>query len=161
MQCEAVKQHHWLKRFVGEWEYQGQCVMEPGAAPLTFKGAERVRAIGDLWVVGESTGEMPGGAPATMILTLGFDPKKGRFVGTWIGSMATHLWTYDGHLDGEERVLTLETQGHSMTNPEQMTSYKDITEWKSNDHRAFRSVMLGDNGEWKELVSMDFRRAKS
>lgn len=159
MQCEAVKQHHWLRKFVGQWTYEGACVMDP-SAPMKFKGVERVRAIGDLWIVGESTGEIPGGATATMILTLGFDPKKDRFVGTWIGSMAANLWVYDGHLDGGERVLTLETQGHSMTNPEKTTRYKDITEWKSDDHRAFRSVMLKDDGEWKELVSMEFRRIK-
>lgn len=159
MQCEAVKQHHWLRKFVGEWTYEGVCVMDANA-PMTFKGVERVRAIGDLWIVGESTGEMPGGAPATMILTLGFDPRKGCYVGTWIGSMMSNIWAYDGHLDGGERVLTLETEGPSIANPEKTASYKDITEWKSDDLRAFRSVMLGDGGEWKELVNMEFRRAK-
>jgi Protein of unknown function (DUF1579) len=31
---------------------------------------------------------------------------KKRFVGTWIGSMMTYMWVYDGELDRSERVLT-------------------------------------------------------
>ena len=38
-----------------------------------------------------------------MIMTLGYDPQKKRFVGTLIGSMMTHLWVYDGALDAGRR----------------------------------------------------------
>jgi hypothetical protein len=39
---------------------------------------------------------MPGGGAATMFLTLGYDPQRERYVGTWIGSMMTHLWGVRG-----------------------------------------------------------------
>ncbi len=161
MRCEAVKQHKWLQRFVGEWTYTGQCAGESGGAPMTFEGVERVRAIGELWIVGESSGQMPGGAPATMILTVGFDPKKGRFVGSWIGSMMTHMWVYSGELDASERVLTLETEGACMKDPEKVRKYRDITEWVSDDRRAFRAMMLGDDGKWQQFMSMEMRRVGS
>lgn len=160
MQESPVAQHQWLRKFLGEWTYSGQCVMEPGAEPMKFVGTESVRTLGDLWIIGESEGEMPGGAPATMMITLGFNPKTGRFVGTWIGSMATHMWIYDGHLDSAERTLTLETEGTCPANPDKMTKFKDITEFVSNDERKFRAIMLKDDGTWQELVTMHFKRKK-
>jgi hypothetical protein len=32
----------------------------------------------------------------------------------WIGLMMTYLWVYDGELDADERVLTLNAEGSSM-----------------------------------------------
>ena len=45
---------------------------------------------------------MPGGGTATTMMTLGDDPQKKRFVGTWVGSMMTYLSVYDGELDAAE-----------------------------------------------------------
>jgi hypothetical protein len=42
---------------------------------------------------------MPCAGPATTMMTLGYDPPKRRFVGTFNDSMMTHLWVYDGALD--------------------------------------------------------------
>ena len=44
-------------------------------------------------------------------MTLGFDPQKGGYVGTWIGSMTSFLWIYRGTLDRAEKILTLDTEG--------------------------------------------------
>ena len=44
-------------------------------------------------------------------MTLGFDPQKGGYVGTWIGSMTSFLWIYRGTLDRVEKILTLDTEG--------------------------------------------------
>jgi len=79
---------------------------------------------------------MPGGIAATTLMTLGYDPAKGRFVGTWIGSMMTHLWVYDGELDPAGRVLTLNSEGPSMTGDGSFAKYQDIVEFMSDDHRV-------------------------
>jgi uncharacterized protein DUF1579 len=46
-------------------------------------------------------------------MTLGYDPEKKQYVGTWVGSMMSYLWVYDGSLDAEEKVLTLNAEGPS------------------------------------------------
>ena len=48
-----------------------------------------------------------------MMMSLGFDPQKGRFVGTFIGSMMTHLWIYDGALDASGQALILDAEGRT------------------------------------------------
>jgi len=163
MSCPEVKpqkQHDWLQKFVGTWSYEGSCDAGPGQPPMVFTGTETVRSLGGFWIVGESTGSMPDGSAATMILTVGFHPRSGRFVGSWIGSMMDHLWVYDGHLDAAERVLTLEAEGPAMGDPTKTAKYRDITEFVSADHRSFRAMMLGEDGTWTQLMSMQYRRVK-
>lgn len=154
---EPVEQHAWLRRWVGDWTFESECPGEPGAEPMRTGGREVVRAVGDLWIVGEGEGEMPGGAGTyTARLTVGFDPKKGRFVGSWVGSMMTYLWVYDGWLEGDE--LTLEAEGDSFAEPGKVTKYRDITTLVSDDERRFRSEMLDPKGEWQQIMSAVYRR---
>ena len=155
---EPQKEHRWLQKLVGDWTYEGEATMEPGKPAEKFRGTESVRSLGDLWILAESRGETPGGDPATMLMTLGFDPQKKRVVGTWIGSMMTHLWVYDGGLDAYERVLTLEAEGPSMAAEGQMAKYKDVIELKSDAHRVLTSQMLGPDGKWQQFMTANYRR---
>jgi hypothetical protein len=111
-------------------------------------------------LIGEWTGEMPGGGPATTLMTLGYDPQKKRFVGTWIGSMMTHLWIYDGELDIARRVLTLNAEGPSITGDGKLAQYQDVIEFRSDDHRVLTARMRGDDGRWQQFMSVEYRRTK-
>ena len=104
------QEHQWLQQLVGEWTYVADVTMEPGKSPETFNGTESVRSLGGLWILAEGQGEMLGCGVATTLLTLGYDPQKQRYVGTWIGSMMTHLWVYDGAMDAAGRLLTLDAE---------------------------------------------------
>jgi len=157
-QPEPQKEHAWLQQFVGEWTYEHEALMGPDQPPMKATGTESVRSVGDFWVVGESRGTMPDGGPATMIITLGYDPHKGRFVGTFIGSMMTHLWVYDGELDATGRILTLEADGPSWTDPGKTAKYRDVVEAVSDDHRLLKSSVLGDDGAWHEFMVAHYRR---
>jgi Protein of unknown function (DUF1579) len=155
---EPQKEHQWLEKLVGEWAIEGDMTTEPDKPPGDW--TESVRSLGGLWILAEGKGEMPEGGPATSMMTLGYDPQRKRFVGTWIGSMMTHLWVYDGTL--AENVLTLESEGPSMAEGAEgkMAKYKDVIELKSDDHRVMTSHMLGDDGEWHRFMTASYRRKK-
>jgi hypothetical protein len=157
MQGEPQKEHQWLQKLVGEWSYEGEAT-EPGKSPEQFQGTERVRPLGELWILAWGQGEMPGGSSATTLVTLGYDPQKKRYVGTWIGSMMTHLWVYNGTLEGN--VLTLETEGPDMAGEGKTAKYKDVVDIKSDDHRLLTSHVLGEDGEWHQMMTMSYRRTK-
>jgi len=159
-QIEPQKEHRWLHKLVGEWTYEGEAMMGPDQPPHKSKGTERVRSLGDLWFVAEGEMEMPGGGHGITMMTLGYDPQKKRFVGTWLGSMMTNLWVYDGALDAAERVLTLDTEGPNMTVEGKTSKYKDVIEFKSDDHRVLTSHILGDDGKWQQFMTSDYRRKK-
>jgi Protein of unknown function (DUF1579) len=158
--AEPQKEHRWLEKLIGEWTYEWDMPAEPGKPPAKITGSETVRALGPLWVVGQGGGNSPGGGTDQSMVTLGYDPEKGRFVGTWIGSMMTHLWIYDGALDATGRVLTLNAEGPSMTGDGTMARYQDIIEFKDDDRRTLTARTLGADGSWEEMMSMEYRRKK-
>jgi hypothetical protein len=161
MKVEPQQEHRWLQALVGEWTYEGETVAtEPGGPQERFKGTESVRPLGEVWVLGEGKGEMPDGGTATTLITLGYDPKQRRFVGTWIGSMMTHLWVYAaGTLDADGRTLTLEAQGPSFSDPDKLDRYQDVMELVSADHRVLRSRLLREDGTRHEFMVAHYRRA--
>ncbi len=158
MKTEPQKEHEWLQQLVGEWTYESECSMGPEKPPEKFKGTERVRSLGSLWVLCEGRGEMPGGGMATMLMTLGYDPEKKQYVGTWVGSMMTHLWVYDGSLDAEQKVLTLNAEGPNCAEEGKLAKYRDVIEIKSDEQRTLTSHMLGDDGNWHHFMTANYRR---
>jgi Protein of unknown function (DUF1579) len=161
MMAEPQKEHAWLQRLLGEWTYEAEGVMAPDQPPINSQGVESVRPLGGLWIVGEGQGECPGGGPMTSLLTLGYDPSTKRFVGTWVGSMMTHLWVYDGALDAAGKVLTLDAEGPSFAGDGKLAKYQDITEVKSDDHRVLTSRVLGADGKWTQFMTAHYRRRKT
>ena len=160
MLAEPQREHNWLQKLVGEWTFETEATMEPGKPPEKFNGKESVRSIGGLWMVCEGGGEMPGGGTATTIMTLGYDPAKKKFLGTFIGSMMTHMWVYEGELDAAEKVLTLDTEGPSFKGDGKLVKYQDIIEIKSDDHRTLSSQTLGEDGKWHRFMTANYRRTK-
>jgi hypothetical protein len=157
MQAAPQHEHRWLERLVGEWTFEGD--MESDQPEAKHTGTERVRSLGGVWVLCEWEGQTPEGEPAASVLTLGYDPARGRFVGTFIGSMMAYLWIYEGSLDASGQVLTLESEGPSFTAEGQMAKYRDVMAFESDDHRVFTSAYLGDDGEWHVFMTLHYRRA--
>jgi Protein of unknown function (DUF1579) len=160
MVTEAQKEHQWLQKLVGEWTYETEATLEPGKPAEKFGGTESVRSLGGLWILAEGQGEMPGCGAATTMMTLGYDPQKKRYVGTWIGSMMPHLWVYDGEIDAAQRVLTLDSEGPAMTGEGKMAKYRDAIEFKTDDRRVLTSYVLDDDGKWRGFMTTNYWRKK-
>ena len=118
-----------------------------------------VRTIGGLWIVCEGHGSMPDGVTGNMMMTLGYDPAKQKFIGSWIGSMMTNLWVYEGELDESGRVLSLHTEGPSFEEGK-VGKYKDVIEMVSDDHRVLTSHAQSEDGSWKQFMRTDYHRVK-
>jgi len=159
MKAEPQREHEWLQKLVGEWTFEGEMTMQPGKPPEKFTGTESVRSIGDLWILIDEQSEFAGGSES-MIIELGYDPQKKRFVGTFIASMMTHLWLYDGSLDAAGKVLTLNTEGPNMAAEGKLAKFTDVMEIKSGDRRVLTSHIQGDDGKWQKIMTIHFRRTK-
>ena len=160
MNAKPQEQHQWLHKLLGEWDTEAEADCGPGQPVHKTQGRESVRSVGGLWVQCEGAGEMPGGGNATMLMTLGFDPKRQVFVGTWIGSMMTHLWVYEGRLDAAQKVLTLEAEGPSFTEEGKTAKYRDVIEIVSPDHRMLTSHLLNPDGSWTQFMTAHYRRRR-
>lgn len=154
---EPVQQHQWLERFVGEWESEGECYVDP-AKPAKINGSEKAHRLGKFWVMAKGKAKM-GEMEMENVFTLGFDPRKGKFVGTWVDSMNDTLWTYEGSLSEDGNTLTLNSEGYCPMHKKVM-SFKEVIEFKSEDEKVFTSMMKGDDGEWTKMVSVTSKRKK-
>jgi hypothetical protein len=155
---EPQPEHEWLQQLVGEWTYEHECVMGPDQPPMKATGTESVRAIGKLWIQGEGRWEMPEGSAMTSLITLGYDPGKKRFVGTWVGSPMTKLWIYDGELDAAKKKLSLYSMGPDFSGGPEEVKYCDAIEIVDNDHRMLTSSTQGKDGQWTQFMTAHYRR---
>jgi hypothetical protein len=151
------KEHAWLQQLVGEWDSAAE-MTEPGKPPAKCKGTESVRALGGFWIQSENKMNVSPEMTVTGILTLGYDPQKKKYVGTWVDSMTSTLWTYEGTVDEAGKRLTLDTEGAMPTNPTKRHKFKEVIELKGKDEKVFTSSVLGDDGKWTTFMTINSTR---
>lgn len=151
------QEHEFLHKFVGQWESAGKGMMAEGQPPMECNGTFETRMMGGFWMVSKGKGDAMG-TPMESLMTLGYDPAKGKYVGTWIDSVFNHMWQYEGTLEGD--ILTLNAEGPDMTNPGRMAKYRDVFEFKSPDHYTLTSSAQGEDGEWTTFMTAEVTRKK-
>lgn len=151
-----VQQHQWLKKFVGDWTTDIELIA-PGSEPIKESCTETVRAVGEFWIITDTRSKFMG-EQYTAVLTLGYDPKKEKYIGTYVDSMTSQLWTYEGKLDESGNKLILNTEA---TMPDGASvKFRETHEIKSNDHRVFTSELIGPDGDFMEVLTVNAHRKK-
>jgi hypothetical protein len=142
------KEEAWLERFVGEWE----------AESSGTKVSEAARMMGP-WMIDEIKIDIKNG-PMHGMLTLGYEPQRKKYVGTWIDSKTRFLWVYEGTVDPSGKVLTLETEGPNPMVPGKLFKARDVHSFTDQDHRTLTSSMLGEDGKWHTFQNLKCQRTK-
>ena len=162
MECTHPRaEHAWLRKLCGSWNATSQMWSQPDAEPTTWESHESTGAVGDLWIVTEGSADFGGESPYASRMTLGYDERRGHFVGSWIDSMQGHMWSYVGHLDVADNTLTLEAEGPSMHDPSVSARYRDQLELVDGDTKRMTSSILDESGEWKTFMRVEARRAEA
>jgi hypothetical protein len=156
---EPAEEHQWLKQFVGEWTSESDAKAGPDQPPIKCKGTMSSRMLGGFWVVSEVKSDM-GEIKVNAVQTIGYDPEKKKYVGTWVDSMTNHMWHYEGTIDESGKKLTLEAEGPNFMSAGQTAKYRDAYEFKSEDHIVATSSMQGDDGKWVTFMTGDVRRVE-
>jgi hypothetical protein len=151
-------EHAWLEKCVGEWETEGEVMVGPGQM-MKCKGTETVRGVGKFWIIAESNTTVME-MPMHGVLTLGYDPKVKKYVGTWVDSMTDYMWRYEGTVDEAGKKLTLNAEGPNPAAPGTMAKFKETMEITDKDHRVFTSSMQGEDGKWTTFVTIKSTRKK-
>ncbi|MBW9053730.1 DUF1579 domain-containing protein [Rhizobium mesosinicum] len=149
--AEVLKEHSFLERMVGQWAVNAPDMT--GQKPWE----ETVRSLQGIWFVAEGSGEMTDGKQATTILTLGYDPSKGKYVGSWIGSMMDYMWTYEGEVEPSGNVLSLYTRGPAFDGSG-LADYREQIIFLDEDVRTFTSSTREPDGTWKQFMEARYTR---
>jgi hypothetical protein len=153
------KEHQWLEQLAGEWTSVMEATMGPDQPPMKSEGTQSAKMIGGRWLAATGQGEMMG-EPVTSVLTLGFDPAKGKYVGTFIASCTNDLWTYEGKVSDDGKKLVLDTEGPNMMTPGTTSKYQETIEIKDKDHYVFTSSIEGPDGKMIKFMTADYTRKK-
>ena len=151
MFAKPQAEHTWLDRLIGDWNFDHDCQM-PDGNTSTASGKMRCRSLGGLWLVCESSGDAADSGPWSSIMTLGFDPAKDQYVGTFVGSMMANLWLYRGVLDASGKRLVLETLGPSFDGGG-TCNYRDTIEITDTDQWLMTSELQTEAGEWVRFMT--------
>ena len=152
-------EHMWLEKFAGEWTTNMKATMGPDQPEMECRGTLNSRSLGGFWVLNEMVGDMAG-EPMKSIQTIGYDEAKKKYVGTWVDSMTSFMWKYEGSVDKSGKTLTLDADGPNFMVQGTMTKFQDIYEFKSADEIIMTSRMLGNDGNWVTFMSGTAKRDK-
>jgi len=153
------QEHQWLEQLAGEWNSVMEATMGPDQPPMKCEGTQSAKMIGGRWLAATGQGVMMG-TPMTSVLTLGFDPAKEKYVGTFIASCGNELWTYEGKVSDDGKKLVLDTEGPNMMAPGTTSKYQETIEVKDKDHYVFTSAMEGPDGKMITFMTADYTRKK-
>ena len=156
MRAEPEEAHRWLEQMLGDWQVRtsGPDNEPDGSGPWS----EHVRSLQGLWIVCEGQGTMPSGSFGETLMTLGYNPETKRYVGTWVGSMLTQMWVYDGELDADGRSLSLYCEGQDFETPGKTARYRDIITLIDQSRRLLTAQVQAPDGSWKEMMTAEYVR---
>jgi hypothetical protein len=150
-------QHQWLQQLVGEWKAEVEVQMDPAQPPMKYEASESVKALGGFWTISEVSGTFDT-APYAGRMTLGYDPEKEKYVGTYVDSFTSMLWVYEGSVDESGKVLTLETEGPCELQGGRIAKFKEVIEILNPDERKFTSSVQDAEGNWTTMMTIRYQR---
>jgi len=101
--------HKMLANLVGTWTTQTKAWMEPGKPPVEGTGTcEQKMLLDGRYLQQEYSGEMMG-SPFTGINLIGYDNHTKRYVSTWIDSMSTGIYYFEGDATADGKTITQES----------------------------------------------------
>jgi hypothetical protein len=81
-------------------------------------------------------------------------------VGTFVASVMTSLWIYEGCVDESGTQLILDTMGPSFTGGSELVPYQDRIQMVNEDHRIMTSHMPDGQGGWVCFMTAHYHRMK-
>lgn len=149
---KATAEHKRLARFAGEWTTAGEMNMAPDQPAMKTTGTETTRMLGDFWMVTKYQGEVFGES-FTGVMTVGYDAKKQKYVGTWVCSVCDILYRYEGTMDKSGKELTLYTEGPDPATGK-LTKMKDVLRLTDEGTKVLTSHAVGPDGKWHKFMTM-------
>jgi hypothetical protein len=156
---KPLPQHKALAREEGVWDATLKFWMPGSEQATTSTGVETNKMMGGIWLVSSYKGEFSG-APFEGHGQTGFDPKKGKYIGTWVDTMGTTITMMEGTYDEPTKTLTMFSDEVDPSTDKPIKA-KYVTQSKDDDTRVFTlSMKPSDAKDFMRMMEITYKRRK-
>lgn len=150
--------HALLASMAGSWRTSTRSYMAPGAPPVASEGScEQRMILGGRYLHQEFKGDMMG-TPFTGIGVTGFDNHTRKFVSTWMDSMGTGIYYFEGTLDADGRTMTQECRcDDPIKGP---MTLRSVTRILDEDTHEFEIYGTDRSGKEEKMMEMTYKRKR-
>jgi hypothetical protein len=150
--------HKVLEGMAGKWITKTKAWMEPGKPPSDSTGTcEAKMLLGGRYLQQEYMGDMMG-STFTGINIIGFDNYTKKYVSTWIDSMSTGIYFFEGTSSADGKTITQESRyDDPVQGPTTWRSVSRIVDANSMEYEMF---ITGKVGKDEKMMEMTLTRKK-
>lgn len=156
---EPQREHELLRQFEGDWDVRVQLTPDPEKPPTDCSGRETARmGLGGFWLSIRYEGQIDGRS-VEGAGTLGYDPLKRKYVGSWTESGSPHLYVMEGEADSSGKVFTLTGE---FTDPVTRKAAREriVHTIREADKRTLSFYRYRDDGTEARIGQAEYTRRK-
>ena len=148
--------HAVLTRMAGSWMTKTKGWMEPDKPPMETTGTcEQKMILDGRYLQQEYTGEMMG-SPFTGINLIGYDNHTKKYESTWIDSMSTGIYYFEGRASADGRTITQESNyDDPVRGP---TVWRSVTRIVDDNTLKYEMYLTSKGGKKEKMMEMTMTR---
>jgi hypothetical protein len=147
---QPTAEHQKLHANAGTWDAVIDSMGQKSAGV-----SENKVSLGGFWLVDHFTGDF-GGVKFEGHGYTGYDPSKGKYVGTWFDSMSPSMMVLEGSYDAAGKVLTMTGMGVGMDGKPAM--HRMVTTHTGADTMEFEMFVTGADGKEAPMMKISYTR---
>ena len=154
------EEHKILKLEEGKWDAELTMFMGPDGPydpPHQSKGQESNRMLGGFWIVSDFSGSFEG-MKFSGRGHFGYDPRKKKYVGTWIDSFSPNATKMVGTYDADKKTMTYETSSVGMDG--KPSKGKNVVVYGSDKRVMTMYVAAPGTDQMIKVMEIAYTRAK-
>lgn len=149
--------HEFLTKMEGSWSVRSTCWMEPGNPVESSGTAEHKMVLDGRFLHQEFFGEMTG-SPFSGIGYVGYDNHTGKYVSTWMDTMGTGIYYFEGTASADGRTIT---QFCNYDDPVQgPVKWRSVSRLVDDDTLEFEMYITNSSGKEEKMADMTYTRSK-
>jgi hypothetical protein len=150
--------HRMLAKLTGIWTTKTTAWMDPEQPPMEGTGAcEQMMLLDGRYLQQEYTGEMMG-SPFHGINLIGYDNHTKKYVSTWIDTMSTGIYYFEGTADETGRTITQEcTYDDPVKGP---TLWRSVTRIVDDNTLEYEMYLTPKGGKEEKMMEMTATRKR-
>jgi hypothetical protein len=150
--------HKLLANLTGSWTTKTRAWMEPDKPPLEGTGTcEQKMLLGGRYLQQEYIGEMMG-SQFTGINLIGYDNHTKKFVSTWIDSMSTGIYYFEGSADADGKTITQESRYDDPVRGPMV--WRSVTRIVDDNTLRYEMYTTPKGGKEEKMVEMTVTRKR-